>query len=117
MRNDTLVLSVILTFRAIAVSIWKRPGARTSARPALPHVPLAGIENAAGLIQALMVCPPAGISDTPGTRFGRWPALLPSGMSVVLRVTVTVSGSPERIEPTPLMAQLRNSTKWPSGSG
>ena len=66
-RSDTFVFSVILMLLAIAVSIWNRPGARMSALQALPQVPLAGIENAAGLIHALIVCPPAGISDTSGT--------------------------------------------------
>src|SRR3974390_2343879 len=98
MRIDTLALSVSLMLRAIAVSIWKRPGARTRALPALSHVPLAGVEKAAGLIQPLMVCPPGGISGTPGTGFGRWFAFWPSGMSVVLRETVSVKGSPLRTE-------------------
>src|SRR5215467_9220117 len=111
MRNCTLLLSVILTLLAIAVSIWNRPGARMRALPALPQVPLAGMEKAAGLIQLVIVCPPAGITDTPGTRFGRWPALLPSGMSVVFRETVTVNGSPVRAEATPLSAQLRSRTE------
>src|SRR5215471_402675 len=110
MRNCTLLLS-------IAVSTWNRPGARTSALPAFPQVPLAGVEKAAGLIQLVIVCPLAGISETPGTRFGRWPAALPSGRSVVLRETVTVRGSPVRAAATPLMVQLRSSTEWPRCSG
>src|SRR5215467_4241229 len=117
MRNCTLLLSVILTLLAIAVSIWNKPGARIKALPALPQVPLAGVEKAAGLIQLVIVCPPSGITETPGTRFGRWPALLPSGKSVVLRDTVTVSGSPVRAEATPLRVQLRSSRLWPSGRG
>src|SRR5215831_12471068 len=111
MRNCTLLRSVILMLLAIAVSIWKRPGARIRALPALPQVFLAGMEKAAGLIQLVIVCPPSGITDTPGTRFGRWPAALPSGRSVVLRETVTVRGSPVRAEATPLRVQLRSSTE------
>src|SRR5215468_12752806 len=114
MRNCTLLLSVIFTVLAIAVSIWKSPGARMRALPALPQVPLTGVEKAAGLIQFVIVCPPAGITDTPGTRLGRCPALLPSGKSVVLRETVTVKGSPVRAEATPLSVQLRSSGEWPS---
>src|SRR5215471_18320379 len=117
MRNWMLLLSVILTLLAIAVSIWNRPGARMRALPALAQVFLAGVEKAAGLIQFVIVCPAAGITETPGTRFGRWPALLPSGRSVVLRETVTVRGSPVRAEATPLRVQLRSSRLWPSGRG
>src|SRR5215475_1619230 len=116
-RNCTLLLSVILTVRAIAVSIWNRPGARIRALPALPQVPLAGVEKAAGLIQLVIVCPPSGITETPGTRFGRSPAALPSGKSVVLRETVTVRGSPVRAAATPLTVQLRSRSEWPRGSG
>src|SRR5215469_3230215 len=72
MRSETPVLSVMRTSREIAASIWNRPGARTRDRPALPQVPLAGIEKAAGLIHSLMVWPPGGINETPGTMFGRW---------------------------------------------
>src|SRR5262245_1393236 len=111
MRNCTLFFSVILTLLAIAVSTWNKPGARMRALPAVPQVPLAGIEKAAGLTQLVIVCPPVGITDKPGTRFGRWPALLPSGMSVVLRETVTVRGSPVRAEATPLRIQLRRNTE------
>ena len=75
-RSDTLVFSVILMLLAIAVSIWNRPGARTSALPALPQDPFAGIKKAAGLIHALTACPPAGVSDTSGTTFGRCPAVI-----------------------------------------
>src|SRR6516165_8199616 len=66
-RNCTLLRSVILTLLAIALSIWNSPGARLNALPALPQVPLAGVEKAAGLIQFVIVCPPVGITDTPGT--------------------------------------------------
>src|SRR6516164_1525048 len=117
MRNCTLLLSVIRTLLAIAVSTWNKPGARMRALPAFPQVPLAGVEKAAGLIQFVIVCPPVGITDTPGTRFGRSPALLPSGKSVVLRERVTVRGSPVRAAATPLTVQFRSSTKWPSGRG
>jgi hypothetical protein len=60
MRNCTLLLSVILTLLAIALSTWNRPAARMSALPALPQVPLAGMEKAAGLIQLVIVCPGVG---------------------------------------------------------
>ena len=115
MRTERLVFSVILIVLAIAVSIWNRCGPRAMFRPALPQIPLAGIEKAAGFIHSLMVWPPGGISDTPGTRSGRWLALLPSSMSVVLRETVTFKGSPLRIEATPLTVQLRSSTKRADG--
>ena len=76
--------------------------------PALPQVLLAGPEKAARLIQSLIVCPPGGMIDAPGTRFGCWSVLLPSAIAVVARETVTFRGSPVRIEATPLRVQLRS---------
>src|SRR5262249_31972869 len=116
-RNDKRELSVIRTLFDRAVSIWNRPGPSTIFRPAVPHRPFGGSTNAAGLIHWLMVRPLVGMSDTPGTRSGRWFWLLPSGSAVALREIVTVSGSPVRTEPTLLSSQPRRNLGRPSGSG
>src|SRR5580704_15980720 len=117
MRSVKLVRSVRLILLDIAVSICNRPGPLAISVPAVPQVSIAGTEKAFGLIHWLIVCPPGGMSDTPGTRFGRCSVLLPSAIAVVARETVTFRGSPVRIEATPLRVQFRSATEWPSGSG
>src|SRR5579872_4338905 len=92
-----------------AVSICHMPGARTRLRPALPQAPLAGMVNAAALIQWLGVWPPGGITDTPGTRFGRCgEVVLPSGREDALREIVTFTGTPVRAVPIPLSSHPPN---------
>ena len=65
-------------------------------RPELPQVFAAGTAKAAMFQYWLMVCPPAGMMDTPGTRFGRWLAATPSSICAAERVTTMLTGMPVR---------------------
>src|SRR5262249_54770676 len=77
-------------------SICRMPGPLTRFLPAFPKVPAAGTAKAAGLIHSAVVDPPGGVSDTPGTRSGRWLWGLPVGTAEAGLATVTLTGSPGR---------------------
>src|SRR5580704_899537 len=94
-RKITLFRSVRRKFFSTAESSCHNGGPVRRLRPALPQVPTAGKENAAGLIQCEMLRLPR-YRGTPGTRLGRWSTLLPSGSSVLLRLRVTFTGKPAR---------------------
>src|ERR1700761_2454933 len=94
-RKVTLFRSVIRKFFSTAESSCHSAGPVRRLRPALPHVPTAGKENAAGLIQCEMLRLPR-YRGTPDTRLGLWSTLFPSGNSVLLRLRVTLIGKPAR---------------------
>lgn len=52
-----------------------------------------------------MVCPPGGMTEAPGTKSVRWQPAFPSGITLALRLTVTLTGRPERAVPTALISQ------------
>src|SRR5262245_66205163 len=69
-RNCKLKRSVSWMRRLSDASICQEPRARARLRPALPHLPFAGIAKAAKLIQRSGMAPPGGVSETPGTTPG-----------------------------------------------
>src|SRR5262245_15403422 len=69
-RNCKPKRSVSWMRRFSEASSCQEPGARARLRPALPHLPLAGIANAAKLIQRSGLAPPGGVRETPGTTSG-----------------------------------------------
>src|ERR1700733_7536458 len=94
-RKITLLRWVSWKFFSTPESSCHNAGPVAIFRPALPQLPAAGSENAAGLIQCEMLRLPR-YRGTPGTRLGRWSTLLPSGSSVLLRLRVTLTGIPAR---------------------
>src|ERR1035438_8060686 len=101
--------------RSVTVTNFERPrsscdipGARNAFRPKLPNVPAAGTENAAGLIQLLGVEPPAGVSDTPGTRLGRVEPLIAKfpGTALLRRSMVMLTGKPVCAVPIAVTSKL-----------
>jgi len=94
--NSQPIRSVSTKRRATPVSACQIPGPRTRFLGAPPKVPEAGTANAAGLIHCAALRPPAGVSEMPGSRLGRWFEVFPSGTSRPDRVSVTFTGRPVR---------------------
>src|SRR4029077_15487646 len=95
-RNWSCIRSVKEMSLSTPISICHTPGPRNTLRGAFPYVPGAGTANAAGLIHWLIVEPPGGVSEIPGTRFGRWSLVLPCGTEEADRSTVTFTGNAVR---------------------
>src|SRR5262249_52558358 len=70
LRNSTAECSPNVMCFVRPISSCASDGPLPRFRPALPNVPGAGARKAAGFIHCVMVRPPGGISETPGTTSG-----------------------------------------------